>query len=167
MSASWLHGRVKPLPEPLPGEHLHVLVDGFHYAEMDFAERLADQPGAWGLFGGTEEESLIDSGPWLLAVQWQSEAFCQQLLALESGRPSVSWLYAALGTAELAQQLQARLNFHLPDGRSALVRYWDPRVLATLARRLDEAQRMSFFDSIREWHFLLDGHPVHIGRDHD
>ncbi|WP_299540851.1 DUF4123 domain-containing protein [uncultured Herbaspirillum sp.] len=167
MSASLLHGRIKALPKPLPGEHLHVLVDGFQYAEMNLPGRLAEQPGAQALFAGTEEESLKEDGPWLLAVQLQSEALCRDLLALEQCKPAVSWIYAALGTAELAAHLKARLDMRLPDGRSALVRFWDPRVLATLAQQLDEAQRLVFFDSLREWHFLLDGRPVHIGRDHD
>lgn len=167
MSASWRQGRIKALPEPLPGEHLYVLVDGFQYGEMNLPARLDEQPGAQGLFAGTEEESLMEGGPWLLAVQSQSEALCRDLLALEQCKPAVSWIYAALGIAELAAHLKARLDLRLPDGRSALVRFWDPRALAALAQRLDEAQRMFFFDSLREWHFLLDGRPVHIGRDHD
>lgn len=167
MRTSLPYGRIKPLPPPLAGEHLHVLVDGFQYAEMNFSVRLAEQPYASSLFAGTEEESLMDDGPWLLAVERQSYAFCRQLIALERSRPAVSWIYAAFDTAVLAAQLQARLNMRLPDGRSALVRFWDPRVLGILARRLDEAQRMDFFHAIREWHFLLDGRPVHIGRDHD
>lgn len=160
------HGRIKPLPQLLAGEQLHVLVDGFHFADMNFSVRLAEQPGATSLFAGTEEESLMEGGPWLLAVQRQSYALCRQLIALERSRAAVSWIYAAFDTAALAAHLQARLNLRLPDGRSALLRFWDPRVLATLARRLDEAQRIAFFHSIRQWHFVVDGRPVHIGRDH-
>ena len=47
----------------------------------------------------------------------------------------------ARGGACLGQLLQLRLDVNLPDGRSALLRFWDPRVLVNLARTLDGAQR--------------------------
>jgi hypothetical protein len=56
--------------------------------------------------------------------------------------------------------------YALPDGRSALLRFWDPRVLVNLARTLDGAQREEFFGHIHEWHLLDAGRRMWIGRQH-
>lgn len=54
---------------------------------------------------------------------------------------------------EGARALGAR---SLPDGRLALVRFWDTRVLANLAHVLDPVQRRELFGHVFEWHLLLD-----------
>ncbi len=60
--------------------------------------------------------------------------------------------------------MQLRLNTRLPDGRTALLRFWDPRVLVSLAQLLDEVQRVEFFAHIEEWHLLDNGKRAWIGR---
>ena len=60
--------------------------------------------------------------------------------------------------------MQLRLDLRLPDGREALLRFWDPRVLVGLMQVLDEAQRLDFFAHIEEWHLLQDGRRAWIGR---
>jgi len=44
----------------------------------------------------------------------------------------VTWLIAEADLRGLAHLLQLRLDVRLPDGRIALLRFWEPRVLANL-----------------------------------
>ena len=52
----------------------------------------------------------------------------------------------------------------LPDGRVALLRFWDPRVLVSLAEVLGPEQSAAFFAHIHEWHLLNNQQRVWIGR---
>jgi len=45
----------------------------------------------------------------------------------------------------LAQLLQLQINARIPDGRNALVRFWDLRVLTGLVDVLNPRQREIFF----------------------
>jgi hypothetical protein len=53
--------------------------------------------------------------------------------------------------------MQANLKAQLPDGRQALLRIQDPRVLHGLLAVLSAAQRQQFCGPVLEWHVLLDG----------
>jgi hypothetical protein len=88
------------------------------------------------------------------------------LAHLERQVPSVTWLISETDLHGLAQLLQLQLDARLPDGRIALVRFWDPRVLAELVNVLSPKQRETFFAHIHEWHLLRNGERVHIGRAH-
>ncbi|SPK71036.1 conserved protein of unknown function [Cupriavidus taiwanensis] len=57
-----------------------------------------------------------------------------------------------------------RLDIKLPDGRTALLRFWDPRVLAALFQLMAGGQRTEFFRHIHEWHLLDKGIRFWIGR---
>jgi hypothetical protein len=49
-----------------------------------------------------------------------------ELGALERALPSLSWLMTTMDLDGLAQVLQLKLNAALPDGRQALLRFYDP-----------------------------------------
>lgn len=89
----------------------------------------------------------------------------EELAALERAKPAVSWLITPIDLEGLAQLLQLRLDAELPDGRKALVRFYDPRVLGNLFKVMDGQQCAEFFQLIDEWHFLIDGRRVWMGRD--
>ena len=86
------------------------------------------------------------------------------LAALEQTSPAVTWLIAQQNLDGLAQLLQLNLDTELPDGRTALLRFWDPRVLFNLAELLEPGQREMFFAHIHEWHLLHKGQRTWIGR---
>jgi len=118
------------------------------------------------LFAGTPDAALAHAGPWLVEAACADEALLAELATLEHEAPALVWLIAPQDQEGLAQLLQLRLDVRLPDGRSALLRFWDPRVLVNLARTLDAAQREEFFGLIHEWHLLHEGRRMWIGRHH-
>lgn len=155
--------RLAHLHTAMPEVRLYALVDGVQY-QARFHKPLVAADGFFPLFAGTPDAALSHAGPWLVDIAAGGEIVADDLVALEHELPSLSWLIASLDLVGLAQLLQLRLDARLPDGRSAMLRFWDPRVLAVLAQTLDEAQRGEFFNHIHEWHLLLDGRRATIGR---
>ncbi len=145
---------------------LYALIDGAKYAER-FGESLAAVGGrCHSLFDGTGDAALSDAGPWLLDTAQVTAQQLAELVQLEQDAPALSWLIAPQTLEGLAQLLALRLDMCLPDGRTALLRFWDPRVLVSLAEVLDDVQRQEFFAHIDEWHMLHEGRRVWIGRQH-
>lgn len=144
---------------------LYALVDGAQYQQR-LGQAMAQQPGMRALFAGTPDEALAHAGPWLIDAESEDASLANELAKLEAEVPAVSWIIAPQDLEGLAQLLQLKLDMKLPDGRCALLRFWDPRVLVTLVQVMDEEQRMSFFAHIEEWHMLHNGKRVWIGRQH-
>lgn len=144
---------------------LYALVDGAQYATKQ-GKPLTPEPGLSALFAGTPEAALAHAGPWLVDAEQAGDALCGELAQLEQQSPAVTWLIALQDLDGLAQLLQLKLDARLPDGRTALLRFWDPRVLFTLAQTLDAQQREDFFGYIHEWHLLHEGKRIWIGRHH-
>lgn len=157
--------RLQALRRSLPALRLYGLVDGVQY-EAHRNERLGLQHGVTSLFDGTADAALASAGPWLVDVQAAGESWLAHLAELEPQAPAVCWLIAPQDLAGLAQLLQLNLDLRLPDGRAALLRFWDPRVLAGLAGLLEPEQREAFFGPVHEWHLLHEGRRVWIGRPH-
>jgi len=155
--------RLAELRQNFAGLRLYALVDGVQYQEHR-SERLTFQPGFRALFAGTPDEPLAHAGPWLVDTAEVGDEQTDDLAQLEREAPAVTWLIAPQDLEGLAQLLQLRLDTKLPDGRTALLRFWDPRVLVSLAQLLDEAQRGEFFAHIEEWHLLHNGKRAWIGR---
>ncbi|MBT0962604.1 DUF4123 domain-containing protein [Denitromonas iodatirespirans] len=160
-----IQSRLRQLQETLPALRLYALVDGVQYQSHQ-CKRLQTDSGLFSLFADTADATLAHAGPWLIDVASVDEAFIAELATLEREAPAVSWLIAPQDLDGLGQLLQLHLDMQLPDGRSALLRFWDPRVLVTLAQTLDPAQRETFFGHIHEWHLLHEGQRVWIGRHH-
>jgi hypothetical protein len=141
----------------------YALVDG-HQHEQHSGERIGQEPGVnRALFDGTDDEPLAHAGPWLFDLL-RSPARARHFAQLEAALPAVSWIFAAMDLEGLAQVLQLKLDATLPDGRTALVRIQDPRVLGNLFTVMDAEQRSLFLHLIEEWHFLYDGQRVWMGR---
>ncbi|CAH0447355.1 hypothetical protein LMG10661_03421 [Ralstonia syzygii subsp. syzygii] len=157
--------RLAQLRTHYPTLRLYGLVDGLQY-ETHRGERLEDRPGLAALFHGTPDGALAHAGPWLIDVEEAGDGITADLARLERQAPSVTWLVSEADLSGLAQLLRLQLDARLPDGRIALVRFWDPRVLAGLLNVLTPKQRETFFAHIYEWHLLHDGRRAHIGRTH-
>ncbi|MES2740153.1 MAG: DUF4123 domain-containing protein [Pseudomonadota bacterium] len=145
---------------------LYALVDGVQYTQQVGANLTPLGGQRRALFDGTPDAPLAHAGPWLIDVQQAAAESVDELVALEQTAPAVTWLIAPLALERLAQLLTARLETRLPDGRTALIRFWDARVLANLAQVLDEPQREAFFADIHEWHLMHRGQRTWIGRHH-
>lgn len=144
-----------------PFAHLFALVDGLQH-EAAFGQVLTAEQGV-ALFLGTPDEPLAHAGPWLIDAQAQHD-LCSALADAELLAPVCSWLITAVPFPGLVQLLQNKLDMRLPDGKVALIRYHDPRVLRRLALTLRPDQRETFFEHIDEWHFMVDGQAFHVGR---
>lgn len=157
--------RLERLRTADPALRLYALVDGLQY-EQRARQPMQAEPGVSALFAGTPDEALASAGPWLLDAGIASPQLIAAVTALEHTAPAVSWIIAGADLDGLAALLRLRLDVRLPDGRTALLRFWDPRALLAIARELDDRQRSEFFEHIVEWHLLVDGRRTHIGRHH-
>lgn len=148
-----------------PALRLYALVDGAQYRSQ-LGMSLTTREGCHSLFAGTPDAALAHAGPWLVDAEQAGDALLESLASLEQALPAVTWLIAPQNIAGLAQLLQLNLDTVLPDGRTALLRFWDPRVLVSLAEVLEPGQREEFFGYIHEWHLLHRGQRTWIGRQH-
>jgi hypothetical protein len=157
--------RLAELHQTTDALRLYALVDGVQYRER-FGEPCTAREGFYPLFADTPDAALAHAGPWLIDVGQMDGVLVDALAKLEQAAPAVTWLIAPQTIEGLAQLLQLNLNTALPDGRTALVRFWDPRVLVSLAEVLEPGQREMFFGYIHEWHLLHCGLRTWIGRRH-
>ena len=154
--------RLAELRQQRPTLRLYALVDGAqHHAYR--GEWLEPGPDRIALFKGTPDEALAHAGPWL--IDCEDSPHIDDLAAFERQAPAVSWLITHQDLRGLAQLLQLHLDARLPDGRIALLRFWDVRVLIRLATVLTPKQRESMFGLIHEWHALHNGARGWIGRE--
>lgn len=153
------------LRQEITSLRLYALVDGAQY-ETKREERIKRRPGFYSLFEGTQDSALAHAGPWLVDTEFVDDAFVADLAQLELETGAVSWLIAPQSLEGLGQLLQLNLDTKMPDGRTALLRFWDPRVLASLAEVLSTEQRQILFGHVHEWHLLYKGKRAWIGRPH-
>lgn len=157
--------RLDKLNTTRPELSLYALADGMQF-EIRTGRRLRAGPGMLALFDSTADAALAHAGPWLIDCANVDDAYFAELEALEREAFGVVWLIAPQNLCGLAQVMRLHLDVRLPDGRTALLRFWDPRVLVDLVKTLDVQQRDFLFGQIHEWHLLLDGQRVWIGREH-
>ncbi len=157
--------RLAQLHQSMSSLRLYALVDGAQY-RAHLGEPLTARQGFYPLFANTPDAALAHAGPWLVDTEQASEALIDALAALEQAASAVTWLIAPQDLGGLAQLLQLKLDIELPDGRTALLRFWDPRVLVDLIEILDPGQREVFFAHIHEWHLLHNGQRAWLGRQH-
>lgn len=143
---------------------LYALVDGYQFEQYS-GERLSHQVGInRPVLVGTEDEPLAHAGPWLIDITEAPEQ-AEKLEILEQVKPSVSWIITSVDLEGLTQLMQLKLDVELPDRRTALLRFYDPRVLGNLYHTMDVEQRAEFFHLIDEWHFMYKGQRVATGRN--
>ncbi|KWC46625.1 DUF4123 domain-containing protein [Burkholderia ubonensis] len=137
--------------------HLYALVDGLLYADAADASPLQRSQSAVALFDGTPDASLADAGPWLIDYERAAGAIRQTLSIMASDSTGVSWLISAYPIESLADELRNRLDVRLPDGRTALLRFYDARIMADMASLMEFTQRMQFFVATFDWLVEVNG----------
>lgn len=163
MDALNLMPRFTLLQAGRPYLRMFALVDGLAFEQLH-SERLQPAVGQVALFEQTPDAPLASAGPWLIDVA-QQVGMTQRLYATQDQAPYVSWLMTEVPFQGLVQLLQLRLDARLPDGTTALLRFYDPRVLRSLAMSLTAQQREEFFGQVLEWHFLCNGQALRIAKD--
>lgn len=109
------------------------------------------------MFDGTPDASLADAGPWLLDYERAGGNVRRSLAAMAGGPTGVSWLISAYPIESLADELRRRLDVRLPDGRTALLRFYDARIMADMALLMELTQRMQFFVPTFNWLVEVNG----------
>jgi hypothetical protein len=146
------------------GLGLYALLDGARY-EMRHGFRPDRSNTGWhALFDGTVDAQLAHAGPWLIDIAQVGSGVAEELNELEREIPAMSWLIAMQDARGLAQLLRLNLDTRMAGGEVALLRFWDPRVLADLVDVFTPQQLEQFIGPIHEWHFLRGGARVWIGR---
>ncbi|MFX1733924.1 DUF4123 domain-containing protein [Paraburkholderia sp. A1RI_3L] len=138
---------------------LYALVDALLYGRGEPVERPA---GTIALFDGTPDASLADAGPWLINFAEASHGVRQRLFSMGREAEGVSWLISAYPFLGLADELRERLNVRMPDGRTALLRFYDARLVADIADLLSFSQRAEFFVSTFDWLVQINGELTRI-----
>jgi len=130
---------------------LYALIDALLYARAANASALERSTAAIALFDGTADASLAEAGPWLIDFNLASIDVQFTLLALAAGAEGVSWLISAYPFRSLAHELRERFDVQMPDGRKALLRFYDARIMGDIAGLLSFSQRAEFFVPTFDW----------------
>jgi Domain of unknown function (DUF4123) len=141
---------------------LYALVDALLYAQAPASPMLERSAACVALFDGTADASLADAGPWLIDVDPAPIAVRRRLLELAAGAEGVSWLISAYPFRGLAQELRERLDVRMPDGRMALLRFYDARVVGDIARLLSFSQRTELFVPTFDWLAQVNGELMRV-----
>jgi len=94
---------------------------------------------------------LAGAGPWLNHFEQASPGLQTALYTLASGPAGLSWPISAHPAPSLAQALRARLNVRMPDSRAATLRFYDARIVRSIAALLSSSQRVAFFVPTIDW----------------
>ncbi|MCO1349936.1 MULTISPECIES: DUF4123 domain-containing protein [Burkholderia] len=137
--------------------HLYALVDGLLFEDAAGGSPPQRSQAAVPLFDGTPDASLADAGPWLLDYERATGNVRRSLSVMAGGSAGVSWLISAYPIESLADELRGRLDARLPDGRTALLRFYDARVMADVASLMEFTQRMQFFVPTFNWLIEVNG----------
>jgi hypothetical protein len=150
---SWLAQRRQQITLPT---RLYALIDGLLYRELGGSP--PDRSWACiALFDSTPDASLADAGPWLIDYEYAPSAVRNTLGMLAAGPSGVSWLISAYPFGAIADHLRANLDVRLPDGRLALLRFYDARLISALAAAMEYSQRMRFFVIAHDWLVEING----------
>ncbi|WP_027212084.1 DUF4123 domain-containing protein [Burkholderia sp. WSM2232] len=134
--------------------HVLALVDGLQYQQHTGQQLTPEDDTVVSLFAGTKDIALAHAGPWL--VDPKSARGCvADLGELEQARPGVIWLITSHSLARQAERFRPHLNTRLSTGRSALLRFWDPRVLHALDAVCKDKREL--FRTAYEWQYLNEG----------
>jgi hypothetical protein len=146
------------------GGHVFALVDGYQY-EQHTGQQLAPQDDTIvSLFASTQEIALAHAGPWLVDPKATGDHVAD-LGDLEQGRPGVIWLISSEPVERLADKLRPHLNIRMPNRRSALLRFWDPRVLHALNAVCQDKPGRDLFRVAGAWQYLHEGQRFTINDD--
>ncbi|MGF6374685.1 hypothetical protein OKW40_007501 [Paraburkholderia sp. RAU6.4a] len=136
--------------------HVLALVDGIQYQQHTGQQLTPENDRTVSLFAGTNDMALAHAGPWLFDPKTTPDHLAN-LRELEQARPGVIWLITSESLERQAANLRPHLNIQIPDGRSALLRFWDPRVLHALNAVCHGKSERDLFRAAEAWHYLNEG----------
>lgn len=136
---------------------LFAMVDALLFAEASDAPPLRRANYSIALFDRTPDASLAEHGPWLIDYALAPGPIRRVLAELAAGPVGMSWLISAYPFDRLAAELREHLDVRLPDGRTALLRFYDARIMPDIARVMSDAQRSHFFVATYDWLVEIDG----------
>ncbi|PHM51653.1 DUF4123 domain-containing protein [Xenorhabdus hominickii] len=140
-----------------PEIKLFALVNGLQY-ERHFGNEITYIAGVNNpLFRQHPDAKIAFAGPWLFDMA-QAPSWAEKLSELERAAPSVSWLHTALSLDNLTRHLEPYLNVRLETGETALLRFYDPRILHKIRDVFSLEQLAAFTDGIDEWMYSFDSH---------
>ncbi|KPC53773.1 DUF4123 domain-containing protein [Amantichitinum ursilacus] len=146
-------------------QHLDLIIDqtGWHKA---FTPILKDfnPPLLWcSLLAGTPHEALGDDAPLLLRLDLQDDAhqqWLEDLIEHFAGEPRLLAMLSPAPFDDLARHLRHCLQITWPDGEG-LLRFYDPRLIASVDDMLTSEQKTLFHGQTRMWAWLdRDGQPA-------
>ncbi|WP_340621823.1 DUF4123 domain-containing protein [Xenorhabdus siamensis] len=134
----------------------YALIDGLQY------ERLFDEEFTYiaelnnPLFRRHPDAEIAFAGPWLFDIT-DNTASVEKFLKLEKTFPAVSWIYSTLSLDSLTRHFGPYLNIQLESGKTALLRFYDPRILHQIPDIFNQEQFTKFTQPIDEWNYWLNG----------
>lgn len=133
-----------------------VLVDGIQYQRHTGQQLTPEDDMVVSLFAGTKDIALAHAGPWLVDPKTARDRVAD-LGELEQARPGVIWLITSENLERQAEKLRPHLDTRLPNRRSALLRFWDPRVLHALDAACQDKASRGLFRTAAAWQYLNEG----------
>lgn len=159
----YLATRQQQTPYPL---RLYGLVDGLLYAEIAADQTLFRSTSCVALFDRTPDEALANAGPWLLDYTGDRNSHGASLQRLADSAMGCLWIVSGYALDDLAAALRTRLNVRMPNGSTALLRYYDARITQDIAALLSPAQRAAFFAPAQDWLVQRNGQLIRIHQTH-
>jgi hypothetical protein len=149
------------------GGHVFALVDGLQYQQHTGQQLTPEDDMTVSLFAGTKDIALAHAGPWLVDPKAARDRLAD-LGELEQARPGVIWLITSEPIERLAEKLRPHLNISMPNRRSALLRFWDPRVLHALDAVCQDKAGRELFRTAQAWQYLHEGqrHTINDNETH-
>lgn len=144
----YLCARQQQMVYPL---RLYGLVDSLLYAEGAAGVPLSRSSSCIALFDGTTDETLAHAGPWLMDCTADHGGYMPALKQLGDSALGCIWIISSYAPEDLAAALRARLDVRMPNGTTALLRYYDARITGDITALLDPAQRTAFFAPVQDW----------------
>lgn len=135
------------------GERVFAVLDGASSPQL-LKNLYALGPEYCCLYRGELEPDIATVAPYLVRLD-AGEKFTEWVLAEGWG---VHWGIFALTTADLRTMRDHLRQFHtveLPDQRTVLFRYYDPRVLGSFLPPCNEGELKAFFGPVRS--FIAEG----------
>ena len=95
------------------------------------------------LFSGTVDECILESAPWLVCIDQLPKLFAsrsfERLSELNQTLSCMSFLATERPVSELKSQLQFLSDIQMRNGKNALLRYYDPRIVPTFLLIMEKA----------------------------
>jgi hypothetical protein len=141
-----------------PTSNFYFLLD--HAGMPGLHRKLSKTSLMWeSLFEDTKEKSALAVSPVLILAGTKgklhaSRSFLSWIAENGTYSSSVVMLSSPLGIAPLRQRLATRLEVGLSEDMDALLRFFDPRVLESLMKILNENQVRDFLSLAESWKYI-------------